>query len=116
VIVLFMKFVCFSDDFKPASMDTNQVATVQVGKGNEVSVSVPHVEVSTSVNFFVTFLNHPAPLVRQLSPNWKLGPGDSPTLFLYDPKGSFSCMNHRQSTHHSPLINQLSTGEREAIK
>lgn len=40
-IILFL----FADDFKPASMDTNQVAAVQVGKGNEVTVSVPHIEV-----------------------------------------------------------------------
>ncbi|XP_064647568.1 ELL-associated factor 1-like isoform X2 [Lineus longissimus] len=35
-------------DFKPASMDTNQVAAVQVGKGNEVTVSVPHIEGASS--------------------------------------------------------------------
>ncbi|XP_074659560.1 uncharacterized protein LOC141912236 [Tubulanus polymorphus] len=31
-------------DFKPASVDTSQVAEIDVGSGNQVSVTVPHVE------------------------------------------------------------------------
>ncbi|CAL1528806.1 unnamed protein product [Lymnaea stagnalis] len=31
-------------DFKPASVDTNKEACVEVGKGNQVTVTVPHVE------------------------------------------------------------------------
>lgn len=31
-----------SDDFKPASVDTNKIATVDVGQRNQVTVTVPH--------------------------------------------------------------------------
>lgn len=38
---------CFSaDDFKPASVDTNKEACVEVNGGNQVTVTVPHVEVN----------------------------------------------------------------------
>lgn len=30
------------DDFKPASVDTNKIATVDVGQRNQVTVTVPH--------------------------------------------------------------------------
>ena len=33
------------DDFKPASVDTSQKSIVEIGQGNSVTVSVPHVEV-----------------------------------------------------------------------
>lgn len=32
----------FSDDFKPASVDVNKKATVDVGNNNQVTVTVPH--------------------------------------------------------------------------
>jgi ELL-associated factor len=32
----------FSDDFKPASVDTNKIATVDVGNNHQVTVTVPH--------------------------------------------------------------------------
>ncbi|CAG5134827.1 unnamed protein product [Candidula unifasciata] len=35
-------------DFKPASVDTSKAASVEVGKGNQVTVTVPHVENSGS--------------------------------------------------------------------
>lgn len=44
-IFLFYVYVN-SDDFKPASVDTSKEASVEVGKGNQVTVTVPHVEVS----------------------------------------------------------------------
>lgn len=31
-----------SDDFKPASVDLNKKATIDVGSNNQVTVSVPH--------------------------------------------------------------------------
>ena len=34
--------LCFSDDFKPASVDVNKMATVDVGTNNQVTVTVPH--------------------------------------------------------------------------
>ena len=36
----------FIDDFKPASVDTTQDSTVEVGEGHKITVTVPHVEVS----------------------------------------------------------------------
>ena len=35
-----------SDDFKPASVDPSRESCVEVGEGNQVTVTVPHVEVS----------------------------------------------------------------------
>ena len=35
------------DDFKPASVDTSQEAQVEVGEGHHVTLTVPHVEVSS---------------------------------------------------------------------
>ncbi|KAH9518366.1 ELL-associated factor 2 [Bulinus truncatus] len=41
----YIVFWSFSkDDFKPASVDTNKEACVEVGGGNQVTVTVPHVE------------------------------------------------------------------------
>lgn len=37
-----LQCVLFSDDFKPASVDINKIATVDVAKTNEVTVTVPH--------------------------------------------------------------------------
>ena len=34
--------VSFPDDFKPASVDTNKIATVDVGNNHQVTVTVPH--------------------------------------------------------------------------
>ncbi|ESO87953.1 hypothetical protein LOTGIDRAFT_126779 [Lottia gigantea] len=31
-------------DFKPASVDTSQSSSVEIGEGNQVTVTVPHVE------------------------------------------------------------------------
>lgn len=35
-----------TDDFMPASVDTTQQGIVDVGEGNQVTVSLPHVEVN----------------------------------------------------------------------
>jgi len=37
------------DDFKPASIDTDQPAVIDIEQGNKVKVTVPHVEVG--INF-----------------------------------------------------------------
>ena len=34
--------IFFSDDFKPASVDKNRCATVDVGSNNQVTVTVPN--------------------------------------------------------------------------
>ena len=39
----------YSDDFKPASVDTSKVSTVEAGDNNSVTVTVPHVEVNCKV-------------------------------------------------------------------
>ena len=39
-------FPCATDDFKPASVDTNQESRVIVGEDGGVEVTVPHVQVS----------------------------------------------------------------------
>jgi len=38
--------VYFSDDFKPASVDINKMATVDVGTNHQVTVTVPHLDSS----------------------------------------------------------------------
>uniref|UniRef100_T1JM59 Ell-associated factor Eaf n=1 Tax=Strigamia maritima TaxID=126957 RepID=T1JM59_STRMM len=38
-------------DFKPASMDISKVATVDIGQGNQVTVTVPHIEGSGQTVF-----------------------------------------------------------------
>lgn len=43
----------YTDDFMPASVDTTQQGIVDVGEGNQVTVSLPHVEVNiTKKNYF----------------------------------------------------------------
>lgn len=37
-----LKFNSISDDFKPASVDTNKKAAVDVAGNNQVTVTVPH--------------------------------------------------------------------------
>jgi len=44
------------DDFKPASVDTTQKSIVEIGQGNSVTVSVPHVEVRHSTLSMQDFL------------------------------------------------------------
>jgi len=41
-----LETIFFIDDFKPASVDTTQDSTVEVGEGHKITVTVPHVEVS----------------------------------------------------------------------
>lgn len=36
----------FLDDFKPASIDTSCEGELQVGKGDEVTITLPHIPVS----------------------------------------------------------------------
>lgn len=35
-------YILITDDFKPASVDVNKMATVDVGTNNQVTVTVPH--------------------------------------------------------------------------
>lgn len=39
---------CLTDDFKPASVDTSRPAELVVGDTNEITVTVPHVQVINS--------------------------------------------------------------------
>lgn len=39
---ILLKFNSFLDDFKPASVDTNKKAAVNVAGNNQVTVTVPH--------------------------------------------------------------------------
>ena len=41
--------VVLVDDFKPASVDMNKIATVGVGNNNQVTVTVPHLGTSSRV-------------------------------------------------------------------
>lgn len=44
--LLFSLIPCsFSDDFKPASIDTSCEGELQVGKGDEVTIMLPHIPV-----------------------------------------------------------------------
>lgn len=45
--------VVLADDFKPASVDMNKIATVGVGNNNQVTVTVPHL--GTSNRVFITY-------------------------------------------------------------
>lgn len=36
--------ICFVDDFKPASVDINKIATVDVANNHQVTVTVPHLD------------------------------------------------------------------------
>ena len=40
-----------ADDFKPASVDTTRPAELVVGDTNEITVTVPHVQVLTNIFF-----------------------------------------------------------------
>ena len=40
--------LCTTDDFKPASIDTSCEGELQVGKGDEVTITLPHIPVRTS--------------------------------------------------------------------
>lgn len=50
-------------DFKPASVDTNKEACVEVGAGNQVTVTVPHVEGSGSSH--TVFKGNKQPLMKE---------------------------------------------------
>ncbi|XP_005107163.1 ELL-associated factor 1 [Aplysia californica] len=50
-------------DFKPASVDTSQEACVEVGKGNQVTVTVPHVESSGTSH--TVFKGNKQPLMKE---------------------------------------------------
>lgn len=39
---MLLKLYSFLDDFKPASVDTNKKAAVDVAGNNQVTVTVPH--------------------------------------------------------------------------
>lgn len=43
--VIFIFFFSL-DDFKPASIDTSCEGELQVGKGDEVTITLPHIPVS----------------------------------------------------------------------
>lgn len=51
--------ISFSDDFKPASIDTSCEGELQVGKGDEVTITLPHIPVRlseegvTQSNFYI---------------------------------------------------------------
>lgn len=38
----YINLVCLADDFKPASVDSSKVATLDVSTNNQVTVTVPH--------------------------------------------------------------------------
>lgn len=44
----FHSFFTVADDFKPASIDTSCEGELQVGKGDEVTITLPHIPVSLS--------------------------------------------------------------------
>lgn len=39
----------FLDDFKPASIDTSCEGELEVGKGEQVTITLPNIEVSISI-------------------------------------------------------------------
>ena len=45
-----------TDDFKPASVDTTRPAELVVGDTNEITVTMPHVQVLTKIFFNFSFL------------------------------------------------------------
>ena len=40
----------FLDDFKPASIDTSCEGELEVGKGEQVTITLPNIEVSIYIN------------------------------------------------------------------
>lgn len=42
--------IYFLDDFKPASIDTSCEGNLEVGKGEQVTITLPNIEVSSSVS------------------------------------------------------------------
>ena len=51
--------LCTTDDFKPASIDTSCEGELQVGKGDEVTITLPHIPVRTSsFSFFDALISH----------------------------------------------------------
>lgn len=44
----------FTDDFKPASIDTTCEGELEVGKGEQVTITLPNLEVSVWCIFFST--------------------------------------------------------------
>lgn len=51
-VVAFYKnlYLClFLDDFKPASVDTSCEGELEVGKGEQVTITLPNIEVSISI-------------------------------------------------------------------
>ena len=47
----YQQYFILTDDFKPASVDTNEESTVIVGDDGGVEVTVPHVQVSENIFF-----------------------------------------------------------------
>lgn len=43
------RFLLFLDDFKPASVDTSCEGELEVGKGEQVTITLPNIEVSISI-------------------------------------------------------------------
>ena len=41
-------FSLFTDDFKPASIDTAREGDLEVGKGEQVTITLPNLEVGTT--------------------------------------------------------------------
>lgn len=46
------------DDFKPASIDTSCEGELQVGKGDEVTITLPHIPVGFIPLLFFLMWNH----------------------------------------------------------
>jgi hypothetical protein len=40
--MFFLSYLLFADDFKPASVDVNKAAKLDVSSNNQVTVTVPH--------------------------------------------------------------------------
>lgn len=54
-IILIPFFFGYTDDFKPASIDTACEGELEVGKGEQVTITLPNLEVSLCNLFYCIF-------------------------------------------------------------
>lgn len=50
-LLLLLLFLIATDDFKPASIDTSCEGELEVGKGEQVTITLPNLEVSVSLTW-----------------------------------------------------------------
>lgn len=50
-IISIAEFLLFQDDFKPASVDTSQMASLNIEEEKSVTVNVPHIEVDCASQY-----------------------------------------------------------------